>query len=181
MIAGAARLPSLNGLQRTSFSEVLDLTGAPRGSVYHHFPGGKTELITAAVELVGRRLVQALESKPDLTVGETVRAFSAMWRQVLVGLDLRGGCAVAAVTMSADDPVLLEAAAAVFRTWTGSLAGALRRGGLTPTGARRLATTVIASTEGALLLSRAERTMKPFDDVAAQLVDLAAMLEPPGG
>ena len=50
MIAGAARLLAQRGLQATSFSTVLAETNAPRGSIYHHFPGGKEELVTAAIE-----------------------------------------------------------------------------------------------------------------------------------
>ncbi|HAM27085.1 MAG TPA: TetR/AcrR family transcriptional regulator, partial [Microbacteriaceae bacterium] len=45
MAEGAALLLAKHGLQGTSFSEVLELTGAPRGSVYHHFPNGKNQLI----------------------------------------------------------------------------------------------------------------------------------------
>jgi len=43
MVAGAARLLAEKGMEGTSFAEVLAATGAPRGSTYHHFPGGKTE------------------------------------------------------------------------------------------------------------------------------------------
>ena len=49
MIDGAIRLLAKRGLQATSFSEVLALTGAPRGSIYHHFPEGKDQLIGAVL------------------------------------------------------------------------------------------------------------------------------------
>ena len=51
MVAGAARLLASRGLQATSFSEVLELTASPRGSVYHHFPQGKEQLVKAALDL----------------------------------------------------------------------------------------------------------------------------------
>ena len=54
MIAGAARLLARRGLQATSFSTVLAATGAPRGSIYHHFPGGKDELVVAALDATER-------------------------------------------------------------------------------------------------------------------------------
>ena len=60
MIEGAVRLLARHGLQATSFTEVLELTGAPRGSIYHHFPGGKDELISAAVDRAGARALQGL-------------------------------------------------------------------------------------------------------------------------
>ncbi|MFM9150088.1 MAG: TetR/AcrR family transcriptional regulator, partial [Solirubrobacterales bacterium] len=53
MIGGAASLLSQRGLQGTSFSEVLELTDTPRGSIYHHFPGGKDELVAEAIALLG--------------------------------------------------------------------------------------------------------------------------------
>ena len=60
MIAGAARLLAERGLQATSFSTVLAATGAPRGSIYHHFPGGKDELVTAALDATERHAVALL-------------------------------------------------------------------------------------------------------------------------
>ena len=48
MIEGAIQLLATKGLQATSFSEVLALTGAPRGSIYHHFPKGKNEMTFSA-------------------------------------------------------------------------------------------------------------------------------------
>ena len=61
MIAGAMKLLARRGLQATSFSEVLELTGAPRGSIYHHFPDGKDQLVAAAIALAGERALQPLE------------------------------------------------------------------------------------------------------------------------
>ncbi len=61
MIAGAARLLAERGLQETSFSEVLELTGAPRGSIYHHFPDGKDQLIASAIDLAGSNAMAAID------------------------------------------------------------------------------------------------------------------------
>ena len=58
MVIGAAQLLAERGLQDTSFSQVLELTGAPRGSIYHHFPGGKDELVAAAIDLAGAHAVR---------------------------------------------------------------------------------------------------------------------------
>jgi AcrR family transcriptional regulator len=44
MISSAAALIGARGLSGTSFSDVLADSGAPRGSIYHHFPGGKKQL-----------------------------------------------------------------------------------------------------------------------------------------
>src|ERR1700722_12120720 len=61
MIVGTARLLAERGLQETSLTQVLELTDTPRGSIYHHFPNGKDELIAAAVDLAGSHAVQVIE------------------------------------------------------------------------------------------------------------------------
>ncbi len=171
MIEGAAQLLSRRGLQATSFSEVLDHTGAPRGSLYHHFPGGKDEMIRAALDLVSQRMGQIIERKAAARAEEITDLFLRIWRSVLVGSQLEAGCAVLAVTVAADSPELLEHAAGIFRAWRVRLAELLERGGLAPADAMRFATTLIAASEGAVVLSRAEKSMDPFELVAAQLIE----------
>src|SRR5258708_26004728 len=70
LIDGAIRLVAQRGLQATSFAEVLELTGAPRGSVYHHFPGGKDQLVGAAVDRAGARALQTLDRKQGASAEE---------------------------------------------------------------------------------------------------------------
>src|SRR6202167_3250427 len=62
MVEGAVRLLATKGVEGTSFAEVLDATGSPRGSVYHHFPGGKPELLHAALDLASERGLAAMEA-----------------------------------------------------------------------------------------------------------------------
>jgi len=88
---------------------------------------------------------------------------------VLEVSDFGAGCSVLAVTVAADSPPLLTAAGDIFRAWRARLAELLERGGIAAGAAPALATLVIASSEGAVVLSRAERSFAPFDEVAAQL------------
>ena len=75
MIEGAVRLLAQRGLQATSFNEVLELTGAPRGSIYHHFPGGKDELISAAVDRAGSHALEALDDRDEASAEEITAVF----------------------------------------------------------------------------------------------------------
>jgi AcrR family transcriptional regulator len=172
MAEGARQLLATNGMDGTTFAEVLALTGAPRGSVYHHFPGGKSELIHAALDASSTFRRAALEPVRGLPAVQVVETFLAEWRRILVGFDLRAGCAVVAVTVACDDPELREHAGAVFREWAELLAGLLVDGGVDPERARSLAMLVIAATEGAVAISRAERDQQPFESVATQLLEL---------
>jgi AcrR family transcriptional regulator len=181
MIRGAVRLLARQGLQATSFSEVLEISGAPRGSVYHHFPGGKEQLIAAAVELAGAIPIDELGHETGAGAEEVTEHFLRMWRNVLTLSHFESGCAVLAVAVATESPELLGRTAAVFRSWRGRLAELLAGGGLSPRDAGRFATTLVASCEGAVVLSRAERSIEPFDLVAEQLREqLRRMLAAPG-
>ena len=171
MVVSAADLLARRGLQATSFSEVLEHSGAPRGSVYHHFPGGKDQLIISALDLAGDRAIELLNRKAGEPAEAVAAWFLHIWREVLVRSNLDAGCAVLAVTVAADSPELRDHAAGIFRAWRGRLAELLGTGGLQRPDADRFAATLIASSEGAVALSRAEQSLEPFDLVAEQLLE----------
>lgn len=170
MIERTAVLLAKKGLQGTSFSEVLEVSGAPRGSLYHHFPGGKDELVLAAVRFAGDQALAALNRASGAPAGGVARTFAALWRAVLSMSGFAAGCAVVAVTVAADSPALLDSAAAVFRDWRVRLGALLAQGGIPEDRAPALAAGLISGFEGAVILSRAERSFEPFDLVAAELV-----------
>ncbi len=176
MVVGAVRLLAERGLQATSFSEVLAATGAPRGSIYHHFPEGKDQLVAEAVDLAAGHAVALLDTVAGRPADEVTAFFLGMWREVLVRSDLEAGCAVLAVTVAADSPPLLERTASAFRTWRARLAELLEEGGLRPTAAARFAATLIAASEGAVVLARAEQDLEPFDLVASEMSAQVASL-----
>ena len=171
MVASAAELLARRGLEGTSFSEVLDLAGAPRGSVYHHFPEGKEQLIGAAIDLAGRSALGWIDKKQGSPPDEIVEWFVHIWRELLRRSRFDAGCAVLAVTVATDSPELLNHAADVFRSWRRRLAELFETGGLGREDAARFAAVLIASTEGAVVLSRAEQSLEPLDLVESQLLD----------
>jgi TetR/AcrR family transcriptional repressor of lmrAB and yxaGH operons len=171
MVSSAAYLLARQGLQATSFSEVLEHSGAPRGSVYHHFPEGKDQMVALALDVAGDRAIDLLDRKAGAPAEEVAGWFLHIWREVLVRSNFDAGCAVLAVTVAADSPQLRDHAAGVFRSWRRHLTELLRAGGLEPHDAARFAATLIASSEGAVALSRAEQSLEPFDLVAEQLLE----------
>jgi TetR/AcrR family transcriptional repressor of lmrAB and yxaGH operons len=170
MIERTAVLLAKKGLQGTSFSEVLEASGAPRGSLYHYFPGGKNELVLEAVAFAGARAIGVLDGLTGKPAGEVAEAFFALWRWVLSASDFNAGCAVAAVTVAAEEPALLARAAEVFRAWRTQLAGLLEAGGIPAGHAPALAATLVSAAEGAVILARAEHAFEPFDLVAAEML-----------
>ena len=171
MAAGAAVLLAKRGLQATSFSGVLELTGTPRGSVYHHFPAGKDELVGAAIDAANTGTLAALDAMAGAPADEIAERFFGLWRMVLERSGFTAGCALLAVTVATDSAQLLDQAGTAFRTWRGRLGELLEVGGLDQATSAAFSATLIAASEGAVVMSRAEQSMGPFDLVARQLVD----------
>jgi AcrR family transcriptional regulator len=183
MIQSAGTLLRERGLAGTSFREVLAHSGAPRGSIYHHFPEGKNQLVEEAVRAAGAaggQMIAATAQSGD-PIG-TLRTFIRLWGQGLEASDYEAGCPLVAVTTAAstDEPGLRAAAAEAFAAWHEALAAGLRDAGLPRARARRLATTIIASVEGAVILCRAEHDGQPLRDVGAEL-ELVLRAALPGG
>ena len=177
MINGAARLLAEKGLGGASFAEVLELTGAPRGSIYHHFPDGKDELVSAALDAVSAGTMARLGELERTPVAIT-EGFLSLWRELLDRARLTMGCAVVAVSVAATGD-LLDHAGTVFSRWTDYLAGLLIEAGVDPAAAADFATMLISASEGAVIMSRAQRTRAPFDRVSRLLTAEANRLTPP--
>ncbi len=171
MIVSAALLMRERGVEATSFSDVLERSGAPRGSIYHHFPGGKAQLVEEATRYAGDYTAAGLEAALEHgDVGAALDLLAAFWRQTLQDSDFAAGCPVVAATVDGYRSAgARDAAAAAFAKWEDLLAGALRRAGATPPDARARATFVVAAFEGAVVLSRAQRSVQPLDRVAREL------------
>jgi len=178
MIEGTVQLLATGGLHQTSFATVLEKTGAPRGSIYHHFPDGKDQLVSEAVALQGARsiaMIQVWRGEPALVIAER---FLNAWRGLLTATNFSAGCAVLAVTTSTDSAEVLDDTATVFRTWREELASLMIEGGLPDRHAPGIAAMLIAAAEGAVVMCRAERRIDIFDDVTAEvLARVAALVE----
>ena len=174
MIERTAVLLAKRGLQGASFSEILEASGAPRGSLYHHFPGGKDELVLAALEHAANQALGVLDRLSGQPAREVAEGFLSLWRSVLARSDFSAGCAVAAVTVAAESESLRARAADILRHWREKLATLLAAGGIPKKKARAIAASLVAACEGAVILARAEHSFEPFDLVAAEQL---AMIE----
>jgi AcrR family transcriptional regulator len=167
MIESAALLFREHGYSGTGFRDVIEHSGAPRGSIYHHFPGGKEQLaadtVAWAAAVIERRIERAAQNgDPVVALGMFVDA----WREVLEHSNFRAGCPIVAVAAEAHaGSTATAAAAAAFARWQDLITRALLDAGVGRTDARRLATLVVAAVEGAILLCRARRDIRPLRDV----------------
>lgn len=176
MLVSAALLIREQGARATSIDDVLQHSGAPRGSVYHHFPGGRNELLREATALAGQFVTARLRAKVGKDPLAALDAVLRRYRDELLATDFRAGCPVLAVAIEAreeDDGVQAEAGA-VFREWADVLADSLAQVGVSPARAGRLATLTLAAAEGAIAMSRAQRDVGPLDAVRAEIGTLLA-------
>ncbi|MGF0319652.1 TetR/AcrR family transcriptional regulator [Nocardia fluminea] len=168
MIDAAVDALRRQGLAGMSFTEVLANSGAARGAIYHHFPGGKTELVAEAAKLHGQEVTDRLAELSGSGPREVVEAFLELARPVIEDAVGGRGCAIAAVTVRTGDDgaELAHIAATTFASWTDRLAAALTAAGTPPAQAADLAQLLIALLEGAQVLVRAAGSLDPFERAA---------------
>ena len=169
MVISTALLVREQGARATSIDDVLAHSGAPRGSVYHHFPGGRRQLLSEAIDYAGEFVAARIECAADAL--EMLDLLLNDYREQLIRSDFRAGCPVVAVAVEAGDPEsdLYEHAGAAFGRWQELLAQRLVAQGVSAARAGELAVLVIASIEGALVMARARRDTEPLDNVHSQL------------
>ena len=179
MVISTALLIRERGAHSTAISDVLEHSGAPRGSAYHYFPGGRTQLLCEAVdyaaEYTAARMAKAEHSLAAVDV--IVDGF----RRQLVESDYRAGCPVVAVAVEADNPAVIDRAAAAFAQWTELIGRRLEADGVGSERAEELAMLLMTSIEGAIVVARTARDVKPLDLVHRQLRAIVAAETEQGG
>ena len=183
MVRSAARLFGERGFAGAGLRDVVAHSAAPRGSIYHHFPDGKVQLVEEAVDFAGDAITAAINQLAG-EGGDPVEAihlFVNVMRHVLVSSDFRAGCPVVAVAAESSPDAgeqarLSRTTARVFKDWNAALAAAIESKGVAPKRAQSLATLMIASIEGAVVMCRAQRTTAPLDEVETELEALVAAI-----
>ncbi|MEA2470612.1 MAG: hypothetical protein QOE38_1611 [Thermoleophilaceae bacterium] len=172
MVTSAALLLREDGLAGTGFRDVVAHSGTPRGSIGHHFPGGKRQLVSEAVRWAGGVASNAMRTKAS-TPTEIVELVFGLYRRALYDTSFAAGCPIGAVAQEAyDDPELRAAVRQVFDDWREVLRESLARAGHPAEAADELADMAIASMQGAIMLSRVDGTTAALDRVERRLLAL---------
>ncbi|WP_028934930.1 TetR/AcrR family transcriptional regulator [Pseudonocardia spinosispora] len=167
MIAAARRLYRERGYVATAFSDVLEESAAPRGSVYFHFPGGKQELGTEVALLHASDTIAQINRSAlrFTTAAEMVGDFIDQAKDRVLASDFREGCPVAAIiveTASSPGP-LSDTTRRGLQDVLTVFAARMTEKGLPAEEAESLAVATIAAMEGALVVARGLRDVAPFD------------------
>jgi AcrR family transcriptional regulator len=171
MILSTALLIRERGARATSLDAILAHSGAPRGSVYHHFPGGREQLLREATAYSGEYVARKLERDRG---GHPLAALDALfdeYRGNLEASDFRAGCPVVAIAVesSPDGPDLRDCTRDAFERWRRAIAHGLKNHGIDAERADELALNAIASFEGAIVLCRSYRDLEPLERVRDEL------------
>lgn len=176
LVQTAMELFAAKGYASTSVADILQASGTGSGSLYHFFPG-KQDLLLAVLETyrdgIGAMLLEPIWREVDDPI-ERVFALLAAYRGMLASTDCLYGCPIGSLALEIHepDPAVRELLEANFSAWTCAVEECFRAAAdrlPADTDPRRLATFVLTTMEGAVMLARTYRGLSPFDDAVTEL------------
>lgn len=171
LVRTAMRLFREQGYASTGLQQILAESGAPKGSLYYYFPGGKEELAVHAVNLAARLIGEMLAdlARTQKTRAGFVEAYCTTMANWIAESDFRSGCPIATAMLETTpaSPALAAAGSAAFDHWIDIIAPVLETDGRSSTDAMRDAASLVAAMEGALILARVRQSTRPILDIVA--------------
>lgn len=154
------------GYMGTGIKQILAEAGAPFGSLYHFFPGGKSELGAETIRRSGALYGLLLGEfvGPEVPLVQGIRDFFAGAAETLVETEYADACPIATVALevSSTDEELRRACADVFEAWIAGGTERFAAEGIERGRARALVIQMLAGLEGAFVLCRALRDTEPL-------------------
>jgi len=175
IVRAASQLLRQRGYSGTGLADIVELSGAPKGSIYHYFPQGKDQIAAEALRYAGALVsgtVSDLCTRAD-TPADALRAYGALLAGWMAESGFKDGCPITTTVLQTapENAELAEAGRAAFADWSDALRLKLVGSGLSLERARRLAGLANMALEGALILARVESSKAPImlatEEVAA--------------
>ncbi len=177
LIASTISTVQEHGVHAAGLSELLERSNASRNSLYQHFPSGKGELVETAAKVVARlvyshiaRMADSLASAPSAE--KWLDELLAFWREPLENSDFRAGSFMMAAALDEMEPAVQSTAGQAFAEWTARLADGMVAAGMELQAACSVAGLLLSVVEGAIVQSRALKSLHPFEDARVQLAVL---------
>ncbi|HEF5873691.1 TPA: TetR/AcrR family transcriptional regulator [Burkholderia cenocepacia] len=170
-IATAERLFRIQGYTATGLTQILEESGAPKGSFYFHFPRGKAQLAEEAIDHYVTNRIAVLQNISADTTGHAlnfVRRLFSTFAAEMVAADFQYGCLMQnlANELPALDAELTKRVARGFADSTEVIAAHFRGCGFASARASSAAAALVAALEGARTIARLERSPAVFDALA---------------
>lgn len=169
ILHAALKLFRKHGYHGVGIADILTLAGAPKGSMYHHFPDGKEQIGVAVIEEITRNIIALFDSsrarKSDTLVAHVSEQLAVTMKKTNNEI-----CALFSgfVAERKTSPLLGKAVAAAYEQMIVKLAERLETDGWPKRQCREKALTVIALLEGGALLSHAQENQNAFRQSAKQ-------------
>jgi TetR/AcrR family transcriptional repressor of lmrAB and yxaGH operons len=173
LIWAAAGLFRRRGYGASGLNDILAASGAPKGSLYHYFPGGKEQLAEITVKAGGIMVGRALEELAAST--KDGPAYLRGFARLLIGwLDQSGyeeGCPISTVLleMAGESEKIRAQGHAAYDKWRQVAGDKFLADGLSRKEASALATHSLAAFEGALMIARVEKSDAAIKTAASLL------------
>jgi TetR/AcrR family transcriptional repressor of lmrAB and yxaGH operons len=173
ILIATCTLLEAQGFHGTGLNQIISTSGAPRGSLYYHFPDGKDGLAAEAIARTGaltaQRISQGLHS--EAPIPQALRAFIEQIADLVERSGFRAGGPLTTVAMetATTNERLNAACRAAFQQLEGAFAQQLHARAIPLERATTLATFITASIEGGIILSRTYHTGDPLRRVAQEL------------
>lgn len=178
IVNAAVMLFRRQGYTGTGLNDIVDASGAPKGSLYHYFPEGKASIAVAAVEEAGRRVAETMAklARETRSTGELLRAHARLLSGWMQKSGFRDGCPITTVLLelAPKDRNVSEAGRKAYAARIGALKDKLIADGFSLSRSGRLAILCVSTLQGALIQARVERSGVPIETAADEL---AKMLE----
>lgn len=173
IVTATSELFRRSGYGGTSLKDISAAAGAPIGSLYHFFPGGKERLAVEALTTSGeayRQLFDLIASEADGPAAAITDFFEGA-AEALAESDYIDLCPIGAVAreVASTSTPIREAADAVFESWVDTALKMLAGSGITGPDARDLAITLVGAIEGGFLLARTRRDAEPLQAMGRQM------------
>ena len=177
LLTAAQRLFRKRGYHATGLNDILEAAQAPKGSLYHHFPGGKEAIGVSVVEKISNSLLSLLAQSRARSTEAILRQAGA---QMLVGMEKTNYelCTLFA-SFAAErktSPQLGLAVTLAYGELTAEIEALLLRDGWTARSAKDKALLVTALMEGGLLLSQAQSDSTAFKLALKQAASICRVM-----
>ena len=171
MVVTTSKLLQKQGFHGTGLNQILAGAEAPKGSMYFHFPGGKSQLAAEAIAASGEYLERVLKAREGASGLESIDAYLVEVADWLERTEFREGCPIAttALEVGATTPEIGDACSAAFEQLISRLGAWLEHDGFDARTAHERATLTYAAIEGALTFAKAKRSRQPLDQLRSQL------------
>jgi TetR/AcrR family transcriptional regulator, lmrAB and yxaGH operons repressor len=176
ILRSAMHLFRKRGFHGVGIADILERAQAPKGSMYHHFPGGKEEIGVAVIEEITRSLLGVFDGLAGLP---TQTMITQAGKQLTLTMEKTQHelCALFSgfVAERSTSPRLGEAVAKAYRDMLVPLQSRLSADGFTPAAARDTALTVVMLLEGGTILSHTQQSTSAFKLAVRQAALLCAV------